>query len=301
VDPPRYFGLGAAQSITASSNRIVVATAIGGILYFDAGTLQQQGHIDFNSSKAQLSSDGTVLAAKADDGDAQYAPDRTLKIFSLPSGAEARSIAYSHGTNPLLRDFTLSGSGTALGQIFSGAPGGQYVREVAPVAGGAATWSDAISPPGTVVAPDLEVPIRLSPDGTRIAVSDRDRTAFTVTNLYVNGALAAAVSGWAVGWIDDSKLLVNTYADQTPGFAYSGSKVVNAAGQVLSTPALPETVNLLPLTADSSYSPHRNMIFSATTGDTLWSSASPTLEGVGAVAAARVVFASGATVRVEPR
>jgi hypothetical protein len=55
--------------------------------FLDAATREQEGQIDFSSSQLRLSSDGTVLAAAANNEDFQYVTDRKVKVFALPSGA----------------------------------------------------------------------------------------------------------------------------------------------------------------------------------------------------------------------
>lgn len=63
---------------------------------------------------------------------------------------------------------------------------------------------------------------------------------------------------------------------------------------------LPELWEMQPLTANTIYSPRFNTIYDLTTGASRWTSAATTRHE-GAVAGGTVVFASGATVRAEPR
>src|SRR6185437_267164 len=83
---PRYFGYGRAWSIAGSSQTLAIATGSGRVLYFDAGTLAQEGTIGFQATELALSSDGSVLAAAGDLQDAQYAPTVSLNVYSIPSG-----------------------------------------------------------------------------------------------------------------------------------------------------------------------------------------------------------------------
>lgn len=104
--------------------------------FLDAATREQEGQIDFSSSQLRLSSDGTVLAAAANNEDFQYVTDRTVKVFALPSGAEIQSIPYAY-PGPLPQDIALSGSGQVLGKLVSTySDRWAYRREVTPVGGG---------------------------------------------------------------------------------------------------------------------------------------------------------------------
>lgn len=143
------------------------------------------------------------------------------------------------------------------------------------------------------------MPIRLSSDGTKVAVSNSKSTA-SATNLYNRGTLVTAVPGWAVGWLDDSRILVNSYTlTHTSPVTYSGSTIYSSSGSKLGAPPLPELQSLQIVSADSVYDPGSNAIYSTTTGMATWTSASPST-GVGAVAGSNVVFASGSQVLVQP-
>jgi Putative Ig domain len=300
---PRYFGYGAAWSIAGSSPLVAVATASGVILYFDAATNARKGTINFSSSQIALSSDGSVLAAAGDQFDAQFHSDWSINIYSLPSGSGINSWPYSYPANAqsaiLPFEITLSGSGTALGQVLGTLNGvtGAWTcsRQVTAVTGGPVLWSDTFTP----VLPCLGLPIRLSPDGTKVAVSN-NKFATSATNVYSNGTLVTAVPGWAVGWLDDSRILTNSYTltNGNPD-PYSGSTIYNSSGTKLVDLPLPELQSLQIVSADSVYDPGSNAIYSTTTGLATWTSASPPT-GVGALAGSNVVFGSGSQVLVQP-
>jgi hypothetical protein len=110
--------------------------------------------------------------------------------------------------------------------------------------------------------------------------------------------LATAVPGWAVGWIDDGRLLVNNYAAGPVFAVFSGCTIYDPTGIKLATPALPELQELQAVTSDSVYSARKNAIFSLTTGASTWTSADPSV-GVGAVSGSFVVFESGSRVLAE--
>ena len=149
---PRYFGYGNALSMSGAPGEVAIATASGKILVYNPSAQTLVTTINFTSSKLALSSDGTVLAAKANDLDAQYEPDRTLNIYSLPGGAVADSFPYQENemspATPLLFDFVMSASGNALGQMLGTYKGTyfDYTREVTPPSGSPITWSITLRP-----------------------------------------------------------------------------------------------------------------------------------------------------------
>jgi len=301
---PSYLGFGAAWSIAGATGRVAIATAKGTILYLDPASATVQGTIAFSSSIVQLSSDGTVLATAADENDAQYETDRTLKVFSLPAATLINNWPFTFSDNPpftpFLADFSLSGSGTMIGQVIATLGTPSFLRQVTATTGGATIWSDM---PGTTFLDSSQpflAPIRLSPDGTLIAVSNLPPpSANSATNVYKNGILTTAAPGWAVGWIDNSRFLVNNYVEPLGGSTrFSACTIYDATGVKLAQPALPELLAFQTVTSDSIYSPKENTIFSLETGAPIWTSANPSA-GVGAVSGSYVVFLSGSHVLVE--
>lgn len=303
VNTPRYFGLGKVWSIAGSDTRVAIATALGSILYFDAATKVLEGKIDFSSSEIQLSTDGKVLLAAANSNNAQYQTNRSLKVFSLPSGTEVNSWPYSYPNYPIPFDVSLSGSGQFFGKVLGTfgtfTESWTFSRDVVAVADGALVWSDSVP-----AADDSNMTnffsVRLSPDATHIAVADEGRTPTNGTKIFKNGVLETAVSGWPVGWIDNNRVLVNKYsAGRFGDIHYEGSHVLDSTGHELATPALPELWEFQTLNSDRIYSPEVNSIFSLSDGDSIWTSAYSS-RGMGAAAGSRIFFTSDATVRVEP-
>lgn len=294
---PQYCGRGLPSTIGGGGDRVAVATAAGSILVLNAATglVEREiawpasgvaaGEVVWPSTKLQLSSDGTVLAANG---------NHTLAIFSLPSGAETRTLPYQGDTYPRLADFTLSASGAQLGQVFvvSASSDRAFEHQVSPVAGGAPTWTGSTTTE-TVFPPQGETPILLSPSGRRVAFSSGYATPGSVTNLYQDGALVSAVAGRAVGWIDEDRVLVNVYA--ATGFygttTFVGAEVHDATGALLTTLALPELTGFQTVSAKAVFSPSQNAILSLETGATVW--AGHQTSRLGAVAAGRVVHPVG--------
>jgi hypothetical protein len=280
----RYFGLGEAWSIAGSSSRAAISTASGSIFYFNPASTTPEGTINFSAGKVQLSSDGSVLAAAGNTSDFQFAPDSTLNIFSLPSGALSFSFPY---TFPGLTDFTLSASGTALGRVLPVSGSGSHTREVTPLTGSPVTWSDSVGN-----FPLNTIHIHLSPNGTLVAVSADGNPPGpdSITNIYKDGVLTGTVPGFAVGWIDDGRLLVNNYVVVRPsGQTFTGCTIYDGSGVKVATAALPELRDFQTVTPDLIYSAGNNAIYSVTTGKAVWTGPF-SVGGLGAVAGPNVVF-----------
>ena len=297
---PRYLGLGSALSIAGSTGNVAIATGGGQVLTFDPANPTAEASIELTSGKVELSADGKVLAASSQDGS-------LLNIYSLPSGTVSNTFSYSGQSAPgLLSDFTLSGSGTTVGQIENDGSSGTSTNlslQITPVSGSPAIFSLAPSPSGSVL---------LSPDGTLAALNVAVKQqvmggAYNEWNysvpIYQNGQKIATVGDVAVGWIDNGRLLVNHYAQSASPNSpvYSGCTIDSPTGTVLATPPLPELHSIQPVTSDTVYEPRQNAIYSLTSGKAIWTSPYPPDSGMGgygggawmgAVSGAYVVYES---------
>jgi hypothetical protein len=290
----RYFGYGEVNSIVAASSEAIVSTAAGKILLYDVSIPQQVGSTDLFAGKLALSSDGSVLAAAAPNSDAQYVTDRSLNIYSLPSMNAISSFPYAFNDTsgtPFLIDFSLSGSGGTLGQVLLSLPGSGYTREVTGISGSPTVWTDSGN----------STPIDLSPDGTLIAVGNvlpPSAGSNLATNIFKNGSLVAAVSGYGEGWIDNGRLLVGNYVQNgKEPTIFTGSTIYDATGATLASvpPTLPPISNPIFPTSDSVYDANTNAIYSLTTGLATWQGPVPQIgnQRLGAVAGSAVVYESG--------
>ena len=308
---PRYLGgVGKVLSIAGSPNNVAISTGSGQVFYFDPAYTTPQGAVDLTSGNVQLSSDGSVLAASSQD-------DSLLNIYSMPSGSVSNTFTYSAQSAPgLLSNYNLAASGTTVAQIETFSPPTNSPRvslEVTPVSGS----------PTILSLPNSSVnSVLLSPDGTLAAVN------YTSTvPIYQNGQLITTISDannqtdtFAVGWIDNSRLLVNHYTwtphtcfpppcfplPPPPSWVYSGSTIVSPTGAVLATTPLPELHSIQSVTSDAIYEPIQNVIYSLTTGRAVWTSPYPQnwgwpgtfsvgfadLERIGAVSGPYVVYES---------
>ncbi|WP_263384891.1 Ig domain-containing protein [Granulicella arctica] len=315
----RFFGYGNALSIAGAPGLVSIATASGKILSYNPDSPTITNTINFTSSKLALSIDGTVLAAKASDVESQYEPDRTLNIYSLPDGTLTKSFPYQFvdtPPTPFLFDFTLSGSGTALGQLLGTYNGlyFDYTRQVTPLAGTPIIWSDH---PASGVYEGSEA-MFLSPDGTLVAASTGDYSATSQTSIYKNGALVATVNGFIVGWIDNNRLLVNNFTGNNGNgtLASTGAAIFDATGnQLANLPTLPQLAppqnsgylgGFQTVSPNEIYSPVTYSIYSLSTGALVWTE--PLLlgkttvllnQGVSTIAGNYLVFNSGSRILVD--
>jgi hypothetical protein len=288
---PRYLALGEAWSIVGGTGYFSVATASGEIFNYNAATDALDGTIPFSSSQLSISSDGTVLAALANTNYSQYSTDRTINLYSLPSGSVIHSFPYTYNTSPFPASMSLSGGGTViLINYATNTP--TCVNQAFPASGGSSIWCgvDASS-----LGPDL------SPDGTLIALHTMGTTAPSSkgTNIYKNGTLVTAVPGWSIGWLDNGRLLAVTNDSSNN---YTGSVIYGPTGTQLASSPIPDIYEFNGVTSNSIYSPTLNEILSLTTGAPTWASGSPLLTqgamgpSLGAIAGSQVIFTSGSWV-----
>lgn len=283
---PRSLTLGAVWSIAGGSGFVSIATASGRIFSFDVSNNSLVGSINFSSSQLSASTDGTILAAAGNSNDFQYEPDRTLNIYSLPSGATITSFPYSYPQTDLIY-MSMSGAGNVASNIFA-QPTTACLTQVIPIASGIPILCDNTLA-GLVAA---TVDIALSPDGTLAATSGVASTTVT-TNIYKNGTLATTVPGQVVGWLDNTQLVVGNYINGSAGYPVPGSTAIyDSLGNKVSNPALAGLAPFQTVAPDLVYVPLSNDIESLVTGASTWASANASL-GVGAVAGPQIVFASG--------
>jgi hypothetical protein len=278
---------------------VAIAVANGPIYSFNPTITTPQQTINFSSSHLELSADGTVLGAEANASDFQYHPDRTLNVYALPAATLIHSWPYTVTSGPDLFGFSLAVGGSNIGQSTGTWDGStwHYLRQVTAVTGGSVIWSDT---PSTPFLPGVDPPPpAISPNGDLIAAASDVRTPWTVTTIYNNGTAATAVPGYAVGWIDDNQLLVDSYvADRFDNIYYNGCTIYSPTGGVLSSPPLPEIGRFQTVSPGLIYIPDSNTIYSTSTGAATWTSPYP-YGGVGATANGQVVFQSGARVVVQ--
>jgi hypothetical protein len=143
----------------------------------------------------------------------------------------------------------------------------------------------------------------LSPDGTLVAAStERFSSPNPITSIYKNGVLTTSVPGWIVGWLDNTRFLVDNYQVSVvppANTSYLGNIVYSSQGSALSTPALPEAPDFRVISADAVYSPAMNTIYSVTTSAPIWVSGNSST-GLGDASGSQVVFTSGTLVLAQP-
>ncbi len=103
-----------------------------------------QNTIAFPSSKLEMSTDGTVLAANTDNNLNTFVQP-SLQIYSLPSGTLTRTYGASGSTYVV--DYSLAGSGTVIAQTTgpysTGNAGAANLQQVIDISTGTVIWSSA--------------------------------------------------------------------------------------------------------------------------------------------------------------
>jgi hypothetical protein len=281
-----YFNYGQLASVAGSASKFAIATNTGEILYFDAATNAQLGSISQSATRLALSADGSLLFALVPSA---------VNIYSLPSGTLRNSIATG--------GFESSASGAIIALF---APPGVTAY---PSTGGSALWS-------VPVLDTYEASSHLSPDGSLLAVSNFPEGfgEGTAVSVYQKGTLLNnARSNTAIGWVDNNRLIVNSYdINKEPRF--TGASIYDPTGALISNLKIPElnsiqVVTPLQAAPDLIYSAELNSIYSLSSGSATWSSASPSsnqpfnlgeLSRTAVVAAQEVVFESNYLVLTEP-
>jgi hypothetical protein len=89
--------------------------------------------------------------------------------------------------------------------------------------------------------------------------------------------LLATVPGYPVAWLDDSRLLVNTYTpvlDMTEVW-YTGATIYSPTGTQLAAPPIGEIDSLQVVSSDLVYSQQSNAVISLMSGASTWVSQDP--------------------------
>jgi hypothetical protein len=309
----RFLDYGRAWSIAGSAQNVAIATASGRILYYDLASNTLLNTINFLAGDVSLSTDGSVLAAGPNSLIPYTTPDKlsvTLNVYSMPAATPLNSFMYTPADGTAPQSFSLSGSGTVLGEILypnSVAPGSTCGAQAIAATGGSTLWCDKTGNVGEV---------QLSPDGSTIGASppyhgaSPSYQAGVATNLYRNGTLTTAVTGWVVGWLDNSRLLTIERQCAVPSCIetiYVGSNIYDSSGTKTSSPALPELLSLQAISSTSVFgrSPGGTFgIYSEVTGAALSLSGSQLngafSRGPSAVGGSEVVFQLGNLVLAEP-
>ncbi|WP_437952023.1 hypothetical protein WME98_15655 [Sorangium sp. So ce296] len=247
-------GCGALSAVAGSpSGHVALATASGKTLIYDTAALDARPSAiaPLHSSKVLLSSDGSLLAARA--GIDSYTEDRSLRLFSLPDGAELASLS----RDEVVQDFSMSFDGSTVGRTYL-IDGRMTERVVSDWSGGAPLFQDTgILRPAPLV----------SPDGHHFVVTDTVPTeGCGFTQFYEDGALVNAVPGCAIGWIDDTRVLVQTYVFNSNRirWEYQASTIYDELGNPVSAPPLPRIPIRTDLNFSSSYDDYGIQPVSAT-------------------------------------
>jgi hypothetical protein len=281
-------GCGQPFSVAGSdAGTAAVTTASGSILVVDtASRTVTQPISNFASAHVELSADGKTLAATDGAYANQYLPWFDLNIYSLPSGTVVNAWPSDAGY-AWQWDFRLARGGTRIGYAVGDCvSGSSCARHVTDLTGA----TDVLDDTGYAPTP------RVSPSGSYIAMTDIERpSTSSTTQLYQGSTLVTAVSGYAVGWIDDSHVLLQYYKyNSTYGLTqYDHSVVYTNQGVVAYSPTLPEIKSFDTISATKIFSHTDSNIYDVTTGNLVWSGGVP---AGGAAAGPYAVYVSGSGV-----
>ncbi|WP_437759806.1 hypothetical protein [Sorangium sp. So ce1389] len=226
-DATTTFGCGPSILDGSASGRVAIATASGATVIYDTADLDADpmASLSLNSSHIELSADGRSLVAH----DAISSPDSDLRVISLTDGAE---LALPDVGGSLI-DFSLSADGTALGRRYfppagTSGSGALIVSDV----GGETVFFQSTGPG--------QMPV-ISPHGQHFLLADKGPGGGCgFTQFYEEGVLVNVVPGCAIGWVDDTRALVQTYRRNTSDqWEYEASTLYDPAGNVVATPTLP--------------------------------------------------------------
>jgi hypothetical protein len=278
---PRYLAYGEVKSIAGSESDVAIATASGRILVYSSSNNVLLTTIDFASWLLALSNDGTVLAAGA-------GAESGLNVYTLPAGTLI---------NTLDLNFVVSLSASGIG--VSTLLGVGFDSRFAPTCLGEVIVATASAPSACFTAGYLSQ-VQISPNGMLTATTAGPANA--ATNIYNNGTLSTAVQAYALGWLDNSTFLANTYTLEFGKFwNYSATGIYSASGQLQSSVSLPPLDAIQVLSPSAIYSANPNAIFALPSGAQTWASGSPGNGPAanGAVSGSEVVFQSGTLVLAE--
>lgn len=263
----KSFGCGRIRSIAGSKSGVAaVATADGQILILnisDSGKSIDR-RMSYDSSSLILTDSGDILAAQANFDDHQYSPDISLSILSLPTDNVIRKWEYSSDaaqpnfTGVFLFDFDLSLNGIVASRKEGAVNWAPYTNLVNIVESGELILS---------IRGDASTAPKLSPDGVGAAISD----GRTVTTIYENGQLSAAISGGLAGWVDNERLLINTYVqDKWGSWIFVASHIYSRQGSLVFDSFLPEITSFTAISETEVFSHDHNAVFDLQTGDLIW-------------------------------
>lgn len=295
--PLATLGCGRAASIVGADDGLVVLGTSSSTLALDvapSGMATERWSRTVPSSHVELSADGLTLVASGHLGWAQYWEDRALRVYETSGGTEQLVFPYAWSDPTVFFDFAFARSAARISHLSGAYEGSTWTYEVKVTSASAPTSLLTVSTSAAEV-------LKLSPNGTNGALASGGQSENTTTQLYRNLTLSGAVQGFALGWIDDDSLLVNTYERGRFGSTqYLGAKIYDANGVLKGSPSLPVLTTFSGAGSSRIYAPLLNTIFDTQSGAAVWtSSLGPAQRGT--VAGNQVVSVIGSYVYAEPR
>jgi hypothetical protein len=296
-----YLGCGPAIALGGSpSGRVGIATESGTLVVVDVATASIVRSLTFSggaglayggvppAGTVRFSADGKIVAVSAGG----------VTVFDVASGA----MLYQGGSD---FDVSMDSAGAQLGRATASTTTSQAVNQLLTnVVTGVDTISDSNSgvvPAGCVSGIPL-APL-LSPNGAVAVLSSvPNEGAMTPATAFFfdKGMPATSINGYALGWIDDDKLLVGTATATSQGGIYLCSytyELVDHTGAVVATPSFTFAPSSFDVVASPTIYLHSDgNLYNATSGARVKTLALPG----GTIAGSYVITVSGDSVVATP-
>ncbi len=182
-----YLGCGEAVTLAgaAAGDQAAIATTAGRVLLMDTATQSFTGEVDVQAQRA---------AAMSASG----------AVFAIENSSNQLNVIRGGSMSTAATSFSISSDGThvavGVGSLSTGCSRAVYVL------GGSQVYSDTGKCP----------PLALSPSGTYVAATDVFPQTSSTTFIYQGSNFVSAVPGYAIGWIDDDRLLVEKFTNSSP-------------------------------------------------------------------------------------
>jgi putative Ig domain-containing protein len=299
---PQLYSRGHVRSIAGSTTRFAISFSSSDVNYYDANTGTLQGVIELPSSgspgfyrlptaKLALSRDGNTLAVGQVSNDGLQS---RVTLYSLPSESLIHEFTFDSPDD--LIDFSMSGSGDVLSFKTGVLPGSGVSTLQVVQSDGMARYTNASFAGDTPV---------FSPSGAKAAYKIYPLDVGSTSRVIDGNTLAGTLPGWVSGWLEEQRLIVNTFILMPPNFiTFNGARIVDPQGAVIASTPIPRIDYFEVVSANQIYAPQLNEIRDLTSGNPVWTSASTDPspgERMGTVAGNNVVFTTGSRVRIEPR
>jgi hypothetical protein len=272
----------------SAAGRFAMTTEAGQLLVVDRSS-------SATSIVAAIAAPGNPALAMSDDGatlalavDAQREP---VSLFDLRAPLAPMRWQYAGSSDPRWVSLSADGTHLAIGALlptFSFTRTLTTVPSPAPYFSETINLSDSFSPGPTVLSPSGD--LAAWSDFLFVPTPDPQAT----TTILRGGRLQGTASGYPIGWLDESRLLMRRYARTDAGLPttiFAGSDLCDTQGRVLSHLPLPPLYRIKPVMPDRIFAPDEATIYSLSDGSVAWRSPDWGTGDPGDIAGSAFVFA----------